>query len=183
MKLVVLVLDNGPVHTSTASAAAHAARTWITVAWLPRYVPGLNDIERSWRDLKRLHLAHRTFRDVTEFDVATQAAVTELNKERFVTHSCDQPAIAAQVRSQTAAAACSPSVIVSLPGSLLLRGSNMARRPPGNPKRNISGFAGTLNSDRKFSGRLLRDHIVAESTLCLVGRSQWRPARSVHWPG
>jgi len=49
---VVMVLDNGPIHTSKASRAALAERPWITVGWLPRYAPELNDIERSWRDLK-----------------------------------------------------------------------------------------------------------------------------------
>ena len=61
---MVLVLDNGPIHTSRASTEALAARPWLTVEWLPRYAPELNDIERSWRDLKRHYLAQRTFRDV-----------------------------------------------------------------------------------------------------------------------
>src|SRR5215213_8356561 len=42
---VVLVLDNGPIHTSKASRAALAARAhWLTVEWLPKYAPELNDI-------------------------------------------------------------------------------------------------------------------------------------------
>jgi len=45
---VVLVLDNGPIHTSKASRAALAERPWITVEWLPRYAPELNDIENVW---------------------------------------------------------------------------------------------------------------------------------------
>jgi len=45
---VVRVLDNGPVHTSKASRAALAERPWITVEWLPRYAPELNDIENVW---------------------------------------------------------------------------------------------------------------------------------------
>src|SRR4051812_48210827 len=48
---VVLVLDNGPIHTSRASRRALAARPWLAVEWLPKYAPELNDIERSWRDL------------------------------------------------------------------------------------------------------------------------------------
>ncbi|MGH7091744.1 MAG: transposase [Stellaceae bacterium] len=51
-KPVVLVLDNGPIHTSKASRAALAAHAWLTVEGLPKYAPELNDIERSWRDLK-----------------------------------------------------------------------------------------------------------------------------------
>lgn len=94
-KPVVLVLDNGPVHTSKASAAALAARPWITVEWLPRYAPELNDIELSWRDLKRHHLAHRTFRDVADLDDAVHAAVLELNRERQRPHPCDNLRIAA----------------------------------------------------------------------------------------
>jgi len=86
---VVLVLDNGPIHTSKASRAALEARPWITVEWLPRYAPELNDIERSWRDLKRHHLAHHTFKDTTDLNSAIHAAVKKLNKERMVPHTCD----------------------------------------------------------------------------------------------
>jgi transposase len=79
---VVLVLDNGPIHTSKATAQALAARPWLRVEWLPRYAPELNDIERSWRDLKRHYLAHQTFRDVRHLDTAIHAAVRDLNQER-----------------------------------------------------------------------------------------------------
>jgi transposase len=79
---VVLVLDNGPIHTSRASRRALAARPWLAVEWLPRYAPELNDIERSWRDLKRHYLAHRTFRNADALDVAIHQAVQALNRER-----------------------------------------------------------------------------------------------------
>jgi len=62
---VVLVEDNGPIHTSNLSLAALAARAhWLTVEWLPKYAPELNDIEPVWRDLKAHHLAHQTFADL-----------------------------------------------------------------------------------------------------------------------
>ena len=58
----MLVEDNGPIHTSKRSLAALAARArWLTVEWLPKYAPELNDIEPVWRDLKAHHLAHQTF--------------------------------------------------------------------------------------------------------------------------
>ena len=58
----MLVEDNGPIHTSKLSRAALAARAhWLTVEWLPKYAPELNDIEPVWRDLKAHHLAHQTF--------------------------------------------------------------------------------------------------------------------------
>ena len=45
-KPIVLVLDNGPIHTSKATRAALAERApWLTVEWLPKYAPELNDIE------------------------------------------------------------------------------------------------------------------------------------------
>jgi hypothetical protein len=44
----------------------------------------LNDIERSWRDLKRHYLAHRTFRDADDLDAAIHHAVGTLNRERHV---------------------------------------------------------------------------------------------------
>jgi transposase len=83
VKPVVLVLDNGPIHTSKLSLAALAARAhWLIIEWLPKYAPELNDIERVWRDLKAHHLAHQTFVDVDALDQATHRAVELLNAER-----------------------------------------------------------------------------------------------------
>jgi transposase len=94
-KPVVLVLDNGPVHTSKATTAALAARPWITIEWLPRYAPELNDIELSWRHLKRHYLAHRTFRDAADLEAAIHGAVANLNRERQAGFPCDKLPIAA----------------------------------------------------------------------------------------
>lgn len=80
---VVLVLDNGPIHTSKASRAALDLRQhWLTVEWLPRYAPELNDIETVWGDLKAHHLAHRTFTDADDLDEAIHAAVADRNSAR-----------------------------------------------------------------------------------------------------
>ena len=80
---VVLVLDNGPIHTSKATRAALAERAhWLTVEWLPKYAPELNDIEPTWRDLKRHHLAHQTFAGPEDLDCAIHDAVAKLNAER-----------------------------------------------------------------------------------------------------
>ena len=94
MKPVVHVLDNGPIHTSKASRAALGARPWLTVEWLPKYAPELNDIENTWRDLKRHFLAHQTFRDTEHLDRAIHAAVSDLNRERE-TEMCANLRIAA----------------------------------------------------------------------------------------
>ena len=82
VKPTVIVLDNGPIHTSKLSTEALAARPWLTVEWLPKYAPELNDIERSWRDLKRHHLANRTFRSLDELDAQIHHAVRDMNRER-----------------------------------------------------------------------------------------------------
>ncbi len=83
-KPVVLVEDNGPIHTSKLSLAALAARAhWLTVEWLPKYAPELNDIEAVWRDLKAHHLAHQTFTDLSDLDQAIHTAVHDLNQERM----------------------------------------------------------------------------------------------------
>ena len=83
LKPIVLVLDNGPIHTSRMSRAALAQRAhWLTVEWLPKYAPELNDIEGVWRDLKRHHLAHQTPSGPEELDRAIQEAVIKLNAER-----------------------------------------------------------------------------------------------------
>ena len=50
---LVAVLDTGPIHTSKLTTKALAQRPWLTLEWLPKYAPELNDIERSWHDLKQ----------------------------------------------------------------------------------------------------------------------------------
>ena len=83
VKPVVLVEDNGPIHTSKRSLAALAARAhWLTIEWLPKYAPELNEIEPVWRDLKAHHLAHQTFTDIAALDKAVHDAVINLNRER-----------------------------------------------------------------------------------------------------
>ena len=82
-KPVVLVLDNGPIHVSKATLAALAERAhWLTVEWLPKYAPELNDIEVVWGDLTARHLAHQTFTDPIVLDQAIHRAVAALNSER-----------------------------------------------------------------------------------------------------
>lgn len=85
LKPVVLVEDNGPIHTSKrARAALEARKHWLTVEWLPKYAPELNDIEVVWHDLKAHHLAHQTFHDAHALERAIHAAVAALNQERTI---------------------------------------------------------------------------------------------------
>ena len=85
IKPVVLVEDNGPIHVSKLTRKAIEARKhWLTVEWLPKYAPELNDIEVVWHDLKAHHLAHQTFADADALDRAIHAAVAALNLERTV---------------------------------------------------------------------------------------------------
>jgi transposase len=79
---LVAVLDNGPIHTSKLTTKALAARPWLTLEWLPKYAPELNDIERCWRDLKQHYLANRTFADPDALERAIPDAVARLNHER-----------------------------------------------------------------------------------------------------
>ena len=80
---VVIVLDNGPIHTSKATQTALAARAhWLSVEWLPKYAPELNDIETVWRDLKAHYLAHQTFTDTEDLDRTIHNAIEALNVER-----------------------------------------------------------------------------------------------------
>lgn len=85
-KPLVAVADNGPIHTSKLTTKALAARPWLTIEWLPKYAPELNDIERPWRDLKQHHLANRTFTDADDLDRAIHRGVDRLNRERH-THA------------------------------------------------------------------------------------------------
>ena len=83
VKPVVLVEDNGPIHVRKITLAALDARKhWLTVEWLPKYAPELNDIEVVWHDLKAHHLAHKTFTDIAALNRDIHAAVDALNQER-----------------------------------------------------------------------------------------------------
>ena len=83
VKPVVLVEDNGPIHVSKITLKALEARKhWLTVEWLPKYAPELNDIEVVWHDLKAHHLAHQTFSGIDDLEGAIQLAVAALNNER-----------------------------------------------------------------------------------------------------
>ena len=93
-KPVILVLDNGPIHTSKAATAALAARPWLTIEWLPKYAPELNDIERSWRDLKGNFLAHQVFAGADHLDRAIHQGIADMNHERQ-SHLCTNLRIAA----------------------------------------------------------------------------------------
>jgi hypothetical protein len=80
---VVLVLDNGPIHTSKVSTKALVARSsWLSVEWLPKYAPELNAIERDWLHLKGRFLANRVFADAGELDQCIHASVRAINAER-----------------------------------------------------------------------------------------------------
>ena len=69
---------------SSLSKPSRRAKHWLTVEWLPKYAPELNDIEVVWHDLKAHHLAHQTFADADALDRAIHAAVAALNRERTV---------------------------------------------------------------------------------------------------
>ncbi len=88
---LVVVLDNGPIHTSKATTKALAERPWLTVEWLPNYAPELNDIEHRWRDLKQNHLANRTFPELDDLDRTIHQAVHDLNRERGAHSSAEFP--------------------------------------------------------------------------------------------
>jgi transposase len=79
---LVAVLDNGPIHCSKLTTRALAERPWLTLEWLPKYAPELNDIERCWRDLKQHYLANRTFADPDALERAIPDVVARLNHER-----------------------------------------------------------------------------------------------------
>lgn len=58
-RAVILVLDNGPCHTSTATQRALAERGgWLETIPLARSSPHLNPKEHEWRRLKRDHRGH-----------------------------------------------------------------------------------------------------------------------------
>ena len=109
IKPVVLVEDNGPIHVSKLTLKAIEARKhWLTVEWLPKYAPELNDIEVVWHDLKARHLAHQTFADADALDRAIHAAVAALNRERTV-----NPLVIQRILCLAASAGLIPVAVLS----------------------------------------------------------------------
>ena len=79
----MIALDNGPIHISEATTKALDERKhWLTVEWLPKYAPELNDIEPVWKSLKETELAHRTFTDPEHLDRIIHSGVENWNRER-----------------------------------------------------------------------------------------------------
>ena len=129
IKPVVLVEDNGPIHVSKLTRKAIEARKhWLTVEWLPKYAPELNDIEVVWHDLKAHHLAHQTFADADALDRAIHAAVAALNLERtvnplviqrillsFASEACAARGSPSSAAERARARSLSPSVTSSWP--------------------------------------------------------------------
>ena len=77
------IVDNGPIRASKTTQTVLAARAhWLTVEWLPKYAPELNDIEALWRDLNAHHLAHQTFADPESLDAVIHRAVTNPNRPK-----------------------------------------------------------------------------------------------------
>ena len=70
-----------PLIRTTVIATATRAH-WLSIEWLPKYAPELNDIETVWRDLKAHYLAHQTFTDADVLDQSIHHAVEALNRER-----------------------------------------------------------------------------------------------------
>jgi hypothetical protein len=66
-KAIILVLDNGPCHTSKAGREELAARAdWLQVIWPACYSPELSKKEREWRYRKRDARGHLA-RDLRSF--------------------------------------------------------------------------------------------------------------------
>ena len=81
-KPLVLVMDNGSIHTSKKTTTALTERPWLTVEWLPKYAPELNDIERCWLDLKQHYLANKTFTDKEHLITIANHEVARFNSDR-----------------------------------------------------------------------------------------------------
>jgi hypothetical protein len=75
---MILVLDNGPCHSSRATQRALAERAaWLEVLPLARYSPHLNPKEHEWRRFKRDHRGH-VAGSLREFVAVAAAGLAQL---------------------------------------------------------------------------------------------------------
>jgi putative transposase len=81
-KHVILVLDNGPVNTAKAVQTYlnnETVKQYLTVFWLPKYCPDLNDIEPLWSHVKKNGMANVLYRSFLEFQRALTQTLESLN--------------------------------------------------------------------------------------------------------
>ncbi len=78
---VVMVLDNASYHRSAAVRAALALfEERLRVAWLPKYCPFLNPIERFWLQLKTLATANHLHADLDGLRHAIAHVIQQQNQ-------------------------------------------------------------------------------------------------------
>ena len=108
---VILVLDNGPCHISTATRRALAERAaWLEVIPLARYSPHLNPKEHEWRRLKRDHRGHLagSLREFVDAAAAGLAAARRGGRVRSSTR-CRSGGWTGTARSQPVAHRADPT--------------------------------------------------------------------------
>jgi transposase len=83
-RAILLTLPGRPAGEIAAALGVHVStvRNWLTLEWLPKYAPELNDIERCWRDLKQHYRANRTFADADARERPIPDTVARLDHER-----------------------------------------------------------------------------------------------------
>jgi hypothetical protein len=83
-KHVILVLDNGCVNTAKAVLTYlhdETVKKHLTVFWLPKYCPDLNDIEPLWGHVKKNGMANVLYRSFPEFQRALTQTLDSLNAD------------------------------------------------------------------------------------------------------
>lgn len=84
-KRVILVIDNGPIHTAKKAMAVledPAIRKLIHVLWLPKYAPNLNDQERIWKYAKEHGIANVLFAGKDSLRAQVLRVFAALNRDR-----------------------------------------------------------------------------------------------------
>ncbi len=78
---IILITDNGSFHhTKATEAFLQQHRDQLEVKWLPPYCPDLNDIERTWRSLKRSHASNFLFNSLDALVANVQKGIAELDR-------------------------------------------------------------------------------------------------------
>ena len=84
-KKILLVLDNGPIHTAKRVAVAMKdpqLSKCIKLLWLPKYAPELNEQERVWKVAKEQGVANVLFKDKDSFRDHVVNVLKSINKRK-----------------------------------------------------------------------------------------------------
>jgi transposase len=83
-KKLMIILDNGPIHTSRKAQAFVKKYDWVELYFLPPYSPEYNPIERFWHWLKHKVYGCKSFTKIEELIQQIRKLIWHFHEQRTI---------------------------------------------------------------------------------------------------